>query len=86
MLVAQVLPVPRLLDAVRQHYGPVQATDAARSAAGGVLTPMELRLIRRGFLLEVAGTLLQKLAVSHLRPVPLDPDVAQVPLLSSNHC
>ncbi|KAK9905588.1 hypothetical protein WJX75_002584 [Coccomyxa subellipsoidea] len=67
--VSALLGVPRLLDAMRAHYGGVASADAARPPAGaGGLLPAELRALRQG-LLNVALSLLHLSAVpSHKAP------------------
>ena len=56
--VSALLGVPRILDALRAHYGGVPSSpDAGRPACGGGLQPAELRALRQG-LLNVALSLL----------------------------
>jgi hypothetical protein len=64
-----LLGVPRLLDAMRAHYGGLPSPDTVRPpAAGGNLLPAELRALRQG-LLNVALSLLHLSAVpSHKAP------------------
>eukprot|EP00884_Botryococcus_braunii_P012042 jgi/Botrbrau1/20839/Bobra.0156s0064.1 len=75
-LVSELLPVTKVLDAVRQYYGPNQETSRG-SPASPALSPNDLRIVRRSLLLDVAGTVLQKLSVPPYRAAPLQPDVVQ---------
>jgi hypothetical protein len=79
--VSALLGVPRLLDAMRAHYGGVASADAARPPAGaGGLLPAELRALRQG-LLNVALSLLHLSAVpSHKAPRIAPHDVQACPL------
>lgn len=76
-LVFEVLPPTKLLDAVRQYYGLSQ--DAARTnQANAPMSPSDLRTVRRSLLLDVAGTVLQKMSVAPFRSAVVQADVVQV--------
>ena len=74
--VSALLGVPRILDALRAHYGGVPSSpDAGRPACGGGLQPVELRALRQG-LLNVALSLLAAQSVpSHKAPRILAEDM-----------
>lgn len=72
-----LLGVPRLLDAMRAHYGGVASPDAARPpAGGGGLLPAELRALRQG-LLNVALSLLHLSAIPSHKAPRIAPDDIQ---------
>ena len=75
---AALLGVPRLLCAMRAHYGSVMSPDAARPpACGGGLLPAELRALRQG-LLNAALSLLLHTAVPHHKASRIATDGVQV--------
>ncbi len=79
---AALLGVPRLLDAMRAHYGTAPSPDAARPpACGGGLLPAELRALRQG-LLNTALSLLLHSAVPHHKATRIATDDIQVPMLA----
>ena len=72
-----LLGVPRLLDAMRAHYGGVASPDTARPpAGGGGLLPAELRALRQG-LLNVALSLLHLSVVPSHKAPRIAPDDTQ---------
>ena len=80
---AALLGVPRLLDAMRAHYGTLPSPDAARPpACGGGLLPAELRALRQG-LLNTALSLLLHSAVPHHKATRIATDNIQVHMLAS---
>lgn len=82
--VAALLGVPRLLDAMRAHFGGAPSQDAARPpACGGGLLPAELRALRQG-LLNTALSLLLHCAVPHHKASHVALDDIQVPLPPSS--
>ena len=77
--VAGLLGVPRLLDAMRAHFGGAPSQDAARPpACGGGLLPAELRALRQG-LLNAALSLLLHCTVPHHKASRVALDDIQVP-------
>ena len=79
---AALLGVPRLLDAMRAHYGTLPSPDAARPpACGGGLLPAELRALRQG-LLNAALSLLLHSAVPHHKASRIATDDIQVRMLA----
>lgn len=82
--VAVLLGVPRLLDAMRAHYGAVPSPDTARPpACGGGLLPAELRALRQG-LLNTALSLLLHLAVPHHKATRIATDDIQVHVMATS--
>ena len=81
---AGLLGVPRLLDAMRAHYGAVPSPDTARPpACGGGLLPAELRALRQG-LLNTALSLLLHSAVPHHKATRIAPDDIQVHAMATS--
>ena len=75
---AAMLGVPRLLDAMRAHYGGAPSPDAVRPpACGGGLLPAELRALRQG-LLSAALSLLLHAAAPHHKASRIASDDIQV--------
>ena len=72
------LGVPRLLDAMRAHYGGVPSSQDALcpAACGGGLLPAELRALRQG-LLNVVLALLHSAAVPSHKAVRIAPEDIQ---------
>lgn len=78
--VAALLGVPRLLDAMRTHFGAAASPNAARPpACGGGLLPAELRALRQGLLNAALSLLLATGGPPH-KASRIAADDIQVPL------
>jgi hypothetical protein len=84
--VSALLGVPRLLDAMRAHYGGLPSADAVRPpACGGGLLPAELRALRQG-LLNVALSLLHLSAVPAHKTARIAPEDVQALMAFIGDC